>query len=1287
MRDNITRLWGHFFALIFTATLLLVGANFYQLQPFLSAFILTIFAAIYLTAAVTSRRAFAVYPGVLLTVVAYNLLLYGLNILTIFLPLASIPLVLVFYLLVRQLPRRDLSFASDALDRSAFLVVLALALIIFIQVRTYASTAPVLASLTLFLLALYFVLRFAIENRTWYMWAFTGLAVPGFLFLLHSHTPQALYLASAVILLVAVWNLIRKVRVGESVLLIVASIYLAAATTVQWPETLTPLGYAAGTLALVSLSLSWLRRLQEVIPALAAALVLTIIPVVLTYPWSQYTALFAFLALTFFSYILSGSMLLRRERTMPGLIIGHSHVAFGEFLALVALTYAALRGFPLSYFNALTALLMTAVASLAGLQVSPIVVKFRRHFFYMAGLFLTFSFLTVLWHANPLGSTTANLSLAVLLLFLLYGVAEWSRSRMDQAVYTTMLEVPTIPAAIVGTLYILGKQPSFSTDLLVPIGLILPGILFYWRLKRPQMLAAPTVGLAVLILAVLMATGVSLTIAALVFLALGSGLVAWEIRSGVQGVSYVRLFALGVATLASIGLNFPWRAPTVFITAVWPVVYLIAASPLQVKERRVLRVGLETGGYMLMLLTMGLLVVNTLLLEATIIAAVYGLTFFVMTFRSRRGAYLYPATAFAVLAAFLVTLITGRGVWYVLFAFPLTAIFYAVGGTNLSLASTTPAPLPLQKSEDENGSQGEVRAPLYLGGHLNAAVGAIAFLLFTTKLDDATALVGVALHLVAYVWMAYRRQEREFLAGVVLSLCLLLLISLSFLPFVDGTNVLGYFIYTILFLLGYGWLLRRRGDTLGSQAVLSAVSVVTLISGGVALWADWLSPTSVWMVLVIGSLVWLGLLGLTRYDVFIYLITANLSLLGYSFLREVSDRFVNHVFIFLVYGCLLIALVFAYDLLSRRMKFRMPVHFGQKILRREWLVYGLPVLALAGVGIAGFGVESSSIPPFCNLCHTMNPYYDSWQISSHGQAGVSCVDCHYEPGAQSYVRNKIVGLSELVKTATNTEGFMPMAVVSDRSCLRSGCHTTTALKNTSVLLADRVSFAHGTHLERTLRRVDIHCTVCHAVTQVDQHLSIDEEACFLCHFKDRQDKPTAVGRCLDCHDAIRSQPTTDGFSHEDLLASQEALDCTICHQAVTFTDGGIKEVCSACHLQDSQELLRGETTKIHRLHVTDEGVRCSRCHDRIRHGERLPVIPEEGGTAALPTQAAAGTPPKLPLSHTGRTECLICHTTGAAGVPTVPMTTPNHTDFKDDHQASLCLSCHPPIAPPVTPTP
>jgi nitrate/TMAO reductase-like tetraheme cytochrome c subunit len=1266
MRDHITHLWGHIFALLFSAALLLVGINFFLLRPALSAFILSIFAIIYLAAAFITRRTLTVYPGILLLVAACNLVLYALGVPPIYLPLANTPLVLALYLLARRL--KDLGFVSSGLNGSALVLVLGLVLFILLQIGTFASSAPILAFLTFIFLSLFFTLRFAVERNTWHLWACVVLVVPGYLFLLHSFAALALYFAATAIMLVAIWNLTRKRMVGEPILLMASALYVASAAFLQSFETTVPLGYIAGALALTSLSLSQHDRLQDEIPSLAAGLVLTFVPVALTFPWSQYTVLFAFLALAFCLYTFSGGVLLGRERSMMGLMIGHSHVVFAEVIALVALAYAAFNGFPPRYVNALSALLMAAAATLAGLRVKPIVAKFRCHFFYIAGLFLTFAFLTALWRADPWHNAATNLSLTVLVVLLLYALAEPSRPRVDSATYETLLEVPAITVAVSGALYVLNKSLGFSIDLLLPVALVLPGALAYWVRKRPQALASTIVGFAVLVLAALMAAGVSNTVAALVFLALGVGLAVWQVQSwklevgswrlalsGVERLevgSYVRLFSLGVVTLTSVGLVYPWRVPEVFIAAAWPVVYLVAASFLQTKERRVTRIGLEASGYGLMLLTAAVLAAQALVLPAAIIAALYALTFFVVAARTRQTAYLYPACGFTVLAAFLAALVVGLATWCVLLAFPLTVIFYAAG------------------------VRWQVAKPLYFGGHLNAVVGAIAFLLLALRLDDAVALAGTALHLIVYAWMAFRRQERNFLAGVALALSLLLLIALSF--FVERANVLGYFIPIALLLLGYGWLLRRRGDAAGSLAILSTVSAVALVSGGVVLWAEKLNPASAWTVLVVGSLVWLGLLLLTRLDVFIYLITASLALLGYSFLRTVSDRFVNHIFIFLVYGCLLIALVFVYDLISSRMRFRAPIHFGRRILRRDWLIFGLPVVVLAGVALAGFGVESTASPPFCNACHTMSPYYTSWQNSAHGRAGVSCVDCHYAPGVQSYVRNKIVGLSEVVKTATATEGYKPMTVVSDQSCLRGGCHTTTALKNAPVLMASRISFSHSDHLERTLRGVEVRCTVCHTMTRADQHFSINEQACLLCHFKGRQDAATAVGQCLLCHASIRAQPTKGGFSHAGVLAGQKTVDCTTCHKGVTVGDGGIKEECSACHLQDRQDLLKGEPSKIHRIHVTGEGVGCDRCHERVQHGAKplVAAVPTPAPTAA-PTLAVASTPPNTPANHAGRTQCLVCHATGVGGTPKIPTVSPDHTTFKDDNNASLCLSCHP----------
>src|SRR3990167_8644310 len=108
---------------------------------------------------------------------------------------------------------------------------------------------------------------------------------------------------------------------------------------------------------------------------------------------------------------------------------------------------------------------------------------------------------------------------------------------------------------------------------------------------------------------------------------------------------------------------------------------------------------------------------------------------------------------------------------------------------------------------------------------------------------------------------------------------------------------------------------------------------------------------------------------------------------------------------------------------------------------------GLGFLAAFLVAIpAGYAfVEWSVQPSFCTNCHLMDPYYKSWQESSHGRHGVACIECHYEPGVVETARGKVMALNMVVKYFTGAEGTKPWAEVSDNSCMRSGCHSTRLL--------------------------------------------------------------------------------------------------------------------------------------------------------------------------------------------------------------------------------------------------
>ena len=91
---------------------------------------------------------------------------------------------------------------------------------------------------------------------------------------------------------------------------------------------------------------------------------------------------------------------------------------------------------------------------------------------------------------------------------------------------------------------------------------------------------------------------------------------------------------------------------------------------------------------------------------------------------------------------------------------------------------------------------------------------------------------------------------------------------------------------------------------------------------------------------------------------------------------------------------------------------------------------------------AAAGIYTSR-PEFCNSCHIMEPYYKSWQQSTHKD--VTCIECHFPPGLGGKVRGKMLGLVQLLKYVTASAGTRPSAEIPDASCLRSGCHETRLL--------------------------------------------------------------------------------------------------------------------------------------------------------------------------------------------------------------------------------------------------
>lgn len=271
-------------------------------------------------------------------------------------------------------------------------------------------------------------------------------------------------------------------------------------------------------------------------------------------------------------------------------------------------------------------------------------------------------------------------------------------------------------------------------------------------------------------------------------------------------------------------------------------------------------------------------------------------------------------------------------------------------------------------------------------------------------------------------------------------------------------------------------------------------------------------------------------------------------------------------------------------------------------IKYKLLVFSVIIfIVIAGSSFALFEYWSS--PTFCNSCHIMEPYYDSWKNSSHNF--VRCVDCHYEPGVVNELKGKWLAIKTLAATLTGSYSPKPYAEISDRSCLRAGCHVKRLLEGKVTFSKKAVVFDHKPHLTEMKHGIKLACTSCHSQMVIGSHMLATKSTCFLCHFKGGTKKglrDNPLGGCGICHKAP-DKPIKIGdytVSHQKFIGA--GMECTHCHIDVTYGDGSAtKDKCFHCHNQIEKIERFDETEFIHINHVTMHKVDCGRCHNEIEH--------------------------------------------------------------------------------------
>jgi nitrate/TMAO reductase-like tetraheme cytochrome c subunit len=256
-------------------------------------------------------------------------------------------------------------------------------------------------------------------------------------------------------------------------------------------------------------------------------------------------------------------------------------------------------------------------------------------------------------------------------------------------------------------------------------------------------------------------------------------------------------------------------------------------------------------------------------------------------------------------------------------------------------------------------------------------------------------------------------------------------------------------------------------------------------------------------------------------------------------------------------------------------------------------------------------LHMTSEPEFCHLCHPAQGFgplaeVDSWEHSAHGDAGVSCLDCHGRPGLIGYAKAKLGGLKDtyMQLTISKEEKLEILSnphadLVPSWHCLY--CHTdegNKVVRNTTKgpmklvnmrMLDDVVNpsfrerkgladimnddFVGGTHFDHSMHieNFDLTCRDCHFGIVHNPATATDRmNFCLACHVDAGSDAPQ-ISDCNVCHESQLTMNEGTGVEGvEDIPSTMfgDAADmtCTDCHTGVTK---GVYRpsaaTCTRCH--------------------------------------------------------------------------------------------------------------------------
>ena len=490
-----------------------------------------------------------------------------------------------------------------------------------------------------------------------------------------------------------------------------------------------------------------------------------------------------------------------------------------------------------------------------------------------------------------------------------------------------------------------------------------------------------------------------------------------------------------------------------------------------------------------------------------------------------------------------------------------------------------------------------------VSGHVTSIALAVAALIQAWSVGASHLYLAAVPLVLFYAFMPGLRENKGLRLGTALWISFAVLLGIAAQTNTPYEQQIHLMVGLSLVWAALGYMLDRTRAKAWSAPLYMTAAVVASFCCVVRILAP-VTDTS-WLVFLTSGVVFVCLFLIVRDDIYAYLLSVALALMGYDWLRGTSSIFTVDIFFYLAIAGALLAMAFLLPHLAKRITrlgtvpmFSLFTGFGAALMLLVVAVFG-------AVALGAYAIEITGHPKFCVSCHNMDDYYVSWEHSSHQD--VACIECHAKPGAAGLVAAKAQGMVQLVQYISGSYGTKPHGELSNASCQQVGCHEEIGKDEKLVLLYDRINFRHDRHLNEHPNGKTLNCVSCHGQTVEGQHISVSKTTCLTCHFYGRDDKQVATGDCQTCH-PIPEEPVTfvdEPFSHKDFLAGDGDRTCVHCHSQVTQGSGTVSRArCLACHLEDEEHAEVKDQEAFHLVHVSAGHFDCLTCHDEIKHGDR-----------------------------------------------------------------------------------